>query len=109
MQSEALSEQLLQQVIAARDQGRLDQAAALLDRAEQAHPGGVGLLAERAQLLYARGRYPEAFQQIRQAIAAKPPISRMIICFWEASFARQDIRKTRTIATVPASNYAPAR
>ena len=72
MQSEALSEQLLQQAIAARDQGRLDQAAALLDRAEQAHPGGVGLLAERAQLLYARGRYPEAFQQIRQAIAAKP-------------------------------------
>ena len=30
------------------------------------------MLAERAHLLYARGRYPEAFQQIRQAIAAKP-------------------------------------
>jgi predicted O-linked N-acetylglucosamine transferase (SPINDLY family) len=72
MQSEARFEQLLQQAKAAREQGRLDQAAALLDRAEQAHPGRAGLLAERAQLLYARGRYPEAFQQIRQAIAAKP-------------------------------------
>src|SRR5664280_2403053 len=72
MRSEARFEQLLQQAKSARDQGRLDQAAALLERVEEAHRGDAAVLAERAHLLYARGRYPEAFQQIRQAIAAKP-------------------------------------
>jgi predicted O-linked N-acetylglucosamine transferase (SPINDLY family) len=72
MQPKARFEQLLQQAKTARGQGRLDRAAALLDRAEQVHQGGAAVSAERAHLLYACGRYPEAFQRIRQAIAAKP-------------------------------------
>jgi len=72
MQPNARFEQLLQQAKTARHEGRLDQAAALLNTAEQAQRGDAAVLAERAHLLYARGRYPEAFQQIRQAIAAKP-------------------------------------
>jgi predicted O-linked N-acetylglucosamine transferase (SPINDLY family) len=72
MQPNARCEQLLQQARTARSQGRLDQAAALLARAEQAQRGGAAVLAERAHLLHARGRYPEAFQQIRQALAARP-------------------------------------
>jgi Flp pilus assembly protein TadD len=72
MRSEPHFEQHLQQAKRARDQGRLDQAAALLDRVAEAHRCDAAVLAESAHLLYARGRYPEAFQQIRQAIAAKP-------------------------------------
>jgi predicted O-linked N-acetylglucosamine transferase (SPINDLY family) len=72
MQPNARFEQLLQQARTARNQGQLDQATALLDRAEQAHPGEAAVLAERAHVLYARGRYPEAFRQIRLAIASHP-------------------------------------
>lgn len=65
-------EELLRQAQAARAAGDLSRAAELLRQAKPLGPGAPAWLAEQAHLLYAQGKYPEAFQGLRAAMAGQP-------------------------------------
>ena len=56
----------------AREAGQNDKALDWLRDAARLRPGDPDLQVEKAQVLYAQGKYPEAFKLVREAIGARP-------------------------------------